>query len=214
VLVKQEGSLAVFLFDLLLPNLAFAVNSWERQTHANSPSSYWFDLDTNRDGTLDFAVFNDDWGRFSPIDGRNVTWVRDYFTNEDTAVFFTEHAMNTANTVLHVCAEEIGNPPFFRTINATAFADDIRFDGPGDQVEGLTFAPGSERYLTTPISDIPSGGTGVMSVGDLAVSNRFPFPTNSGELGVLMFTNASRGSLKPGGATADTEAIIFLSSEE
>jgi subtilisin family serine protease len=194
--------------------LAFAVNSWDRQTHANSPGRYWFDLDTNRDGTLDFGVFNGDLSLLGEIDGRNVTLVRDYSTYEDTAVFFTEHATNTANTVLRVCAEDIGNPPLFQTINATAFADDDYFGGPGDRVEGLTFAPGSERYQTTPISDIPDGGTGVMSVGDLAASNPFPFPTNSGELGVLMFTNASRGSLKQGGATADTEAIIFLVSEE
>jgi subtilisin family serine protease len=204
--------------------LALAINSWERQTHANSPSRYVFNLDTNRDGTVDFAVYNYDQGRFRPVDGRNVTWVRDYSTgvNEDTAVFFTEHAMNSANTVLYVCAEQIGNPPFFQTINATAFAVDIfppnsfaRFAaGRGDQVEGLTFGPGSERYQTTPISDIPGGGTVEMSVADLAASNPFPFPTNSGELGVLMFTNASRGSLKRGGATADTEAIIFLRSEE
>src|SRR5918999_4155659 len=30
--------------------LSFAVNSWERQTHANVPGSYRFNLDTNRDG--------------------------------------------------------------------------------------------------------------------------------------------------------------------
>ena len=214
--------------------LSFAVNSWERQTHANVPGSYRFNLDTNRDGAPEFAVFNRDLGSPGPIDGRNVTWVRDYSTYDDTAVFFTEHATNSANTVLHVCAEQIGNPPFFQTINVTAFADDILFGGPGDQVEGLTFAPGSERYLTTPISDIPSGVTGEMPVVDLAAFNRFP--TNSGELGVLMFTNASRGKLtlkqfpesdtevypvspavnipKQGGATADTEAIIFLNSEE
>jgi subtilisin family serine protease len=193
--------------------LAFAINSWERQTHANSPNYYWFVLDTNRDGTPDFAVYNYDWRDFSLIDGRNVTWVVDS-AGELSAVFFTEHAMNSANTVLRVCAEQIGNVPLSQTINATAFAVDMGFGGPGDQVERLTFAPGSERYLATPISDIPGSGTGVMSVEDLAASKRLPVSTNSGELGVLMFTNASRGSLKQGGATADTEAIIFLSSEE
>jgi hypothetical protein len=122
--------------------------------------------------------------------------------------------MNSTNTVLYVCAEQIGNVPLFQTIDATAFTVDDIFGGPGDQVAWLTFAPGGERYLTTSISDIPGGGTGEMSVEDLAASKRLPFPTNSGELGVLMFTNASRGSLKQGGSTADTEAIIFLGSEE
>lgn len=42
--------------------LAFAVNSWEWQTHANAPASYWFDLNTNQDGTPEFAVFNRDLG--------------------------------------------------------------------------------------------------------------------------------------------------------
>jgi hypothetical protein len=129
--------------------LEFAVNSWERQTHANVPGSYWFDLDTNRDGAPDFAVFNRDLAVSGLSDGRNVTWALDY-SNNDLAAFFTEHAMNTANTVLRLCREQIGNAPFFQTINATAFAVDISFEGPGDRIEGLTFAPGGERYLTSP----------------------------------------------------------------
>jgi hypothetical protein len=192
--------------------LSFAINSWERQTHANAPGSYRFDLDTNRNGTPDFAVFNGALSAPGFSDGRNVTWALDYSTNDASARFFTEHAMNSANTVLYACAEQIGNPPFFQTINATAFAPDVSFRGPGDRVEGLTFAPGSERYLTTPISDIPGGGAGEMSVVDFAAFNRSP--TNSDELGVLMFTNAHRGKLKRGGATADTEAIMFLASPE
>jgi hypothetical protein len=192
--------------------LAFAVNSWERQTHANVPSSYWFDLDINRDGAPEFAVFNGDLEAPGLSDGRNVTWALDYSTDDASAFFFTEHAMNTANTVLRICGEQIGNAPFFQTINATAFALDTFFEGPGDRVEGLTFAPGGERYLTLPLSDIPSGGTGAMSVLDFAAFDRWP--TNPGELGLLMFTNGHRGSLKRGGATADMEALIFLASQE
>ena len=90
--------------------------------------------------------------------------------------------------------EQIGNPPFLQPINAMVFAEDILFRRSGGQEEGLTFAPGGERYLTPSISDIPGGGTGEISVVDLAASNRFPFPINSGDLGILMFTNASRGS--------------------
>lgn len=192
--------------------LEFAVNSWERQTHANAPASYWFDLDTNQDGAPDFAVFNRDLTISGPTDGRNVTWALDYSNNDLTSFFFTEHAMNTANTVLHVCGEQIGNAPFFQTIDATAFAVDISFEGPGDRVEGLTFAPGSERYLTTSTSDLPGGSTGEMSVADSAAFNRFP--TNPDELGILMFTNGDRGRLNRGGATVDTEALIFLAEQE
>jgi hypothetical protein len=58
--------------------LAFALNSWERQTHANAPASYWFDLGTNQDGTPEFAVFNRDLGVSGGNDGRNATWALDY----------------------------------------------------------------------------------------------------------------------------------------
>jgi hypothetical protein len=51
-----------------------------------------------------------------------------------------------------------------------------------------------------------------MSVVDSASFERFP--TNPSELGVLMFTNAQRGRLKRGGATADTEALVFLAPQE
>src|SRR5918992_4109352 len=71
--------------------------------------------------------------------------------------------------------EQIGNPPFLQPINAMVFAEDILFRRSGGQEEGLTFAPGGERYLTPSISDIPGGGTGEISVVDLAASNRFPF---------------------------------------
>ena len=36
---------------------------WERQTHANAPAAFEFDIDTSGDGVADFAIFNQDLGR-------------------------------------------------------------------------------------------------------------------------------------------------------
>jgi minor extracellular serine protease Vpr len=36
------------------------------------------------------------------------------------------------------------------------------------------------------------------------------FPGNSDELGLLLFTNGDRGAGNRGGATQDTEALLFL----
>ena len=44
--------------------MAFAVNTWERQTHANAPASFWFVLDTDQDGTDDYIVIT---GTFSGL---------------------------------------------------------------------------------------------------------------------------------------------------
>lgn len=63
-------------------------------------------------------------------DGRNATWVLDYSAVELSALFFTEHTTNSANIVLRICGEQIGNAPFFQEINSTAFALDVSFNAP------------------------------------------------------------------------------------
>lgn len=68
--------------------------------------------------------------------------------------------------------------------------------------EGRT--PLGERYLGIP-EDLPGGSNGVMDVLDFG-----PFPGNTEELGVMLFTNGDRGAGNRGGATQDTEAMLFL----
>ena len=41
-------------------------------------------------------------------DGRHVTFAQDLTTGAASAFFFTEHAMNTGNTVLFICGEQVG----------------------------------------------------------------------------------------------------------
>ena len=53
----------------------FAFNDWERQTMVTAVS-HEVDLDTNRDGKIDYAVFNFDASFNSLGDGRQVTFVR------------------------------------------------------------------------------------------------------------------------------------------
>ena len=186
--------------------IVFAVNTWERQTHANFPGIYWIDLDTDRDGTPNFAVFNFDLGLLAPVvDGRNVTWALDYSTGSLSSFFFTEHAMNTANTALPICGEQIGSVPLFQEIDATAFALDIYFGGTGDVVEGLRLAPLGEGHVAS-VSDIPGGGSTLISVTG---EDSFAFRRNPGQLGLLLFTNGDRGLSSRGGATQGTEALLI-----
>ena len=42
---------------------AIDVSTWERQTHSVAPILFEFDLDLNRDGTADYAIYNRDLGR-------------------------------------------------------------------------------------------------------------------------------------------------------
>ena len=186
--------------------LSFAVNAWERQTHASWPAMYIFHLDTDRDGAVDFLVFNADIGfAGGGFQARNVTWAMELSSGSMSAYFFTEHATNTANTVLYVCAEQVGSPPRMGRISASVSAVDNYFGGPGDEVTGLSFAPFGERYFSSALPDV-------------AAEEREPMPLvgfdtvaeNSQDLGLLLFTNGDRGQSSRGGATADTEALVLL----
>lgn len=89
-------------------------------------------------------------------------------------------------------------------VGVDVVAQDFYNGGPGDEITGLTVTPLGERFFGVP-DDVPGGGT-----GDLAVYDFGPFDGNTPELGLLLLTNGDRGAGARGGATEDTEALIFL----
>ncbi|HSM55501.1 MAG TPA: S8 family serine peptidase [Candidatus Sulfomarinibacteraceae bacterium] len=186
---------------------AFAINTWERQEHL-LPVSHQVLLDTNQDGTDDYLIINRDLSGFTTIsDGRQVTWAVNLATGAASIFFFTEHSMNTGNTVLLICAEQIGMSAadmLSTNVDMSVFAQDFYYGGPGDLVDGLTVTPLGERYFGIP-EDIPGKSDGSMTVIDFG-----PFPGNSPELGVMLVTNGDRGAGNRGGATQSTEALLFM----
>lgn len=187
---------------------AFAINTWERQEHL-LPVSHLIFLDTDQDGADDYVVLNRDLSGLGTInDGRQVTWAFNVATGNATAFFFAEHAMNTGNTVLLICGEQIGltgTDLLATNVDMDVFAQDFYHGGPGDLVEGLTVTPLGERFFALS-NDVPgnSGDPGGLQVFDFG-----PFPGNTPELGVLLFTNGDRGAGARGGATQETEALLF-----
>jgi hypothetical protein len=185
----------------------FAVNTWERQSHL-VPVSHQIILDTNRDGAADYIVLNRDASGPSTItDGRQLSWVLDVATGSLDAFFFAEHSTNTGNTALIICGEQIGmNAADFLTtqVDMDVVAQDFYFGGPGDEVTGLTVTPLGERYFGIP-GDIAGKSEGAVDVIDFG-----PFPGNTEELGIMLFTNGDRGSGNRGGATQDSEALLLF----
>lgn len=187
---------------------AFAINTWERQTHL-LPVSHQVWLDTDQDGTSDFVVLNRDLSFSGASDGRQVSWALDLAAGTASAFFFAEHATNTGNTVLYICGEQIGlsGPDILATnVDGYVIAQDFYFGGPGDSTEGFTITPLGERFFGMP-NDV-AGNTN--DPNGLLVYDFGPFPGNSPELGVMLFTNGDRGTGARGGATQDTEALLFL----
>ncbi len=187
---------------------AFAINTWERQTHL-VPVSHQIFLDTNQDGISDYLVLNRDVTLNNVVDGRQLSWVVDLATGSAGAFFFAEHATNTGNTVLRVCGEQLGlgaGDILATNVNIDAvLATDFYFGGPGDVIPGpITVTPLGERFLgvTEDIAPVTSGALTVLDFG--------AFPGNSPEQGVLLFSNADRGAGARGGATQDSEALLLL----
>jgi hypothetical protein len=185
---------------------AFAINTWERQEHL-LPVSHQVALDTNQDGNPDYVVLNRDLSGLGTIsDGRQVTWALNLATGGASAFFFAEHATNTGNTVLLICGEQVGltgTDMLSTNVDASFFAQDFYYGGPGDLVDGLTITPLGERYFGIP-SDIPASGVGTTTVVDFGA-----FPGNTDELGLMLITNGDRGFGASGGATQATEALLL-----
>jgi subtilisin family serine protease len=185
---------------------AFSINTWERQQHL-LPVSHQVELDTNQDGTVDYVVLNRDFSGPTTIsDGRQLSWVLDVANGTLGAFFFAEHSMNTGNTVLLICGEQIGltgTDMLATNVDMSVFAQDFYYGGPGDSILGLTVTPLGEQYVAVP-EDIPGKAEGAMTVFDFG-----PFPGNTPELGVMLNTNGDRGAGARGGATQDTEALLI-----
>jgi subtilisin family serine protease len=197
--------------------LALAVATWERQTHANAPAAFEFDLDTTGDGEADFAVFNLD-AAGNLTDGRNAVFVADLNAGTPAAAkFLTLHATNAATTVLLVCGEQIGlgADDIGAPITGELLAVDIYFTGDvTDVVEELAFAPGGERYLANIGGDvvfgsIPSGATEALTVADFG-----PDGTNPSETGVLLLYNANFLGGAYSGAPEGNDSFAVTITEE
>jgi minor extracellular serine protease Vpr len=184
--------------------MGFAFNLWERQAYSLFPGLVGVLLDTNRDGAPDYDVFNLALNFLGTAgDWRTVTVVTDLARGTSNAFFFTEHGANSANQVLLACDSQLGKQPFFANMGALVYVDDASFGNSFNAVN-TTFAPLGERFLAPNVPDLGANQTGQMSVLDFG-----PAGTNPGELGLLLITNGTRGAGAHGGATPETEAILF-----
>ncbi len=193
---------------------AFAFDMHERETHAVVPTSFWIDLDTDTDGTPDYAVYTWDLAGIGSLgDGRTVVWAAPYVSYPNTigaqsAFFFAEHSTVSGNTVLYICGEQIGltgTDILATNVEARAFAFDIYFGGPFDATGLFTVTPLGERFWAI-ASDVP-GNT--YDPAALLTFDFGPFPGNTPEEGLLVITNGDRGGGARGGATEGTESIHF-----
>ncbi len=189
---------------------AFAVNTWDRQTHL-VPVSHQVTFDIDQDGIDDYLLLNRDVTLTNVSDGRQLSWVVDLATGDSGAFFFAEHATNTGNTVLLACGEQLGltSADILATnVDISITAQDFYFGGPGDFIDDITVTPLGERFFGAASGDLAAAEPGTIDVFDFG-----PWPGNTEESGVMLITNGDRGPGAHGGATEETEAILLLAPE-
>jgi hypothetical protein len=194
----------------------FGINTWERQELLGAVRHEIY-IDVDLDGEDDYVVYNGDLESSDLKDGRQVTWVLNLFTDIKTRVYFVNHASNTGNTLLMICAEQIGMSASdlgTTSVNVSVQTADSFFQGPGDSIStGLMVTPGGERFVGSTTDVLPNtNDSNALTIedngGDL-------FPGNSPELGLMIMTDAYReGEGNSGGATTDTEVIFLLYQED
>ncbi len=194
--------------------VSVAINTHERQSHL-LPVVPGVQLDLDGDGVDDFALFGADQGVIGTDDptfeGRVVSWAENLQTEEFSAFFDAEHAMNTGNTVLRACAEQLGmtlEDYETTSVIASAFIDDVYFDGPGDRTEPFPIVFGGEAYDPVLSADtIAYGGSVDLTFSASGAS------TETTALGTLIVTNSDFGEGARGGATEQSEALILRFAE-
>lgn len=192
--------------------LQFAVNTWNRQVHANGPALFELDIDTTGDGEADWAVYNFDLSNAGSLaDGRNAVFAQDLATGTASVFFFTGHSTNSGNTTLTICGEQIGIDTAEEVgvpIGVDVLAADWYNSGAVTDVAlDLTVVPGSDRYTTT-FSGSPFGFATAIAAGAAQTVTATDNGTeDTSETGVLLLLDWSL--LGSGGAPAANEAIVL-----
>jgi subtilisin family serine protease len=169
-------------------NLQFAINTFGVRAHPNYPAEFDIFIDTNRDGTDDFVVFNTELGGFAAT-GQNVVAAGPLPSGPFLAFFFTDADLNSGNVILTVPLAAVGLTASTQ-FDFSVFGCDNYFTGLcTDAVAGMTYTASMPRYVGSgiPGTGVPAGGSSTLTItavpgGDVAS------PSQSGLL--LMYRDA------------------------
>jgi hypothetical protein len=131
--------------------IQFGIATYDRRTVLNYPAEFDVYVDSNNDGTDDYALYNAELGGFA-VTGQTVVYVADLATGASRAYFFDQGGFDSSTQILSAPAEALGIAPG-QTFGFSVYAVDNYFTGSTtDAIEGQTFTSGEVKYT-------PSSGT-------------------------------------------------------
>ncbi len=127
------------------PYLQFAVSRWDRRAHPAYPAGIEIYIDSNNDGTPEYAVFNAELGTFAST-GQTLVYVANLATGAATAYFYLDADLQSANGIFTVPMAAVGlaaDTKFSFSVKAW----DNYFSGAyTDTIENMVFTAGKPRY--------------------------------------------------------------------
>ncbi len=154
--------------------IQFGIATSGTRSHPNYPAGFEVDLDVNRDGTVDVAVFNGELGSFAST-GQNVVYVQAF--NPDgtpngaaSAFFFADADLNSGNMILTAPLEALGLTPTTQ-FDFSVIAYDNYFTGNvTDSIQGMTHTLATPKYAASgvPATGVPVWGSAQLTVQAVA----------------------------------------------
>ena len=126
--------------------LQFAVNTWDERSHPAYPGGFEIQVDTNKDGTADWLVFNQEQGGFAST-GVSLVYVQKVGSSSASAFFFLDADLNSPNRVFTVPMAALGLTAGSQ-FDFTVVAYDNYFSGAITDTTGpMTFTGGTPNYV-------------------------------------------------------------------
>jgi hypothetical protein len=125
--------------------LQFALSTFGRRATPNYPAGFEVDIDVDRDGVPDFAVYNAEQGGFGAT-GINLINVVNLATGAGGAFYYADADFNSANMIMTVPLAALGLTPD-QQFDFTAIGYDNYYSGNvTDAFDKMTFTPAKPRY--------------------------------------------------------------------
>jgi hypothetical protein len=141
-----------------VPGVQFGINTFGQRSHPNYPALFDILIDNNLDGAPDFEVFNQELGGFAAT-GQNAVWIYNVATKTQSAFFYTDADLSSANAILTARLSDLGLAPGTQ-FTFTVLAIDNYFTG------NVTDAIGDMTYtLNAPVFSVEGGNSFALPAG-------------------------------------------------
>jgi Subtilase family/PA domain len=169
-------------------SVEFAFDTFGSRSHPVYPAEFDVFIDTNRDGTDDFIVFNAENGAFA-TSGQSAWFAQNLATGAITAANFTDVDLNSGNVIYSgIPLAAVGLTPTTK-FDFSVLAGDNYFTGLiTDAIENMTYTLGTPKFTGTGLpAAIPARGEADLNIASVAGGD-LASPSQTGFL--LMYRDA------------------------